>query len=132
MVTFRKIFGFIPIPIFWTDRFLKDWSGGQSNGLFCIIRPKYISDEGIIEHELTHCKQYFRTAGIHSFLYLFNKNYRATVEVEAYAVQLSKYSDPLLRVDSVVESLFTKYDLGMDRTILKTKLLNELHRIGIR
>lgn len=91
MITFRIIFGFIPVPIIWTDRFMPDWCGGKSFGVFCIIRPKYRKDEGLIQHELTHCRQFCRTFGSHAIRYSLDEGYRLDAEVEAYRVQLSRY-----------------------------------------
>jgi hypothetical protein len=68
--------------------------GGCANGFVIRILKKYKDvDEGIYQHELTHVKQWFRTLGLHSFLYLFNQQYKLEAEVEAYKVQAAYYKD---------------------------------------
>ena len=63
-------------------------SNGAANGPVVRIRPGYEDDRGLLEHELTHVKQWWRTLGLHSILYLCSKRYRLKAEVEAYREQL--------------------------------------------
>jgi hypothetical protein len=64
------------------------WKGGKVRGCFIDLKPKYISDIGLLEHEKTHVKQFWRSFGLYPFLYLFSKKKRLEYEVEAYKVQL--------------------------------------------
>ena len=66
---------------------------GETRGPIILIKPQCRDDTGLHIHELTHVKQWFRTLGIHSFLYLFSKSYRLKAEVEAYREQLKHYLD---------------------------------------
>lgn len=90
----RKIFKIIPIPIFYTDR-IKDGFSGVSYGMWIKIRPRCKNDEGLLQHELTHCKQWYRTFGIHGILTLISKKWRYKSELEAYAVQASYEHSPV-------------------------------------
>lgn len=67
--------------------------GGCANGPVIRILEKYRNDRGIYEHELVHVRQWFRTLGVHSLLYLFSKRYRFLSEVEAYKEQAKHYPD---------------------------------------
>jgi hypothetical protein len=89
----------LPHILFYTD-WIKENKGGSTNAFVIRIRPKYKHDAGIYEHELTHVKQWWRTAGLHSLFYIFSKKYRLKSEVEAYRKQLeytpeglSQYAD---------------------------------------
>lgn len=86
--------------IFYTDRFVPEKAAGCARGPFIFIRPKYKDDIGLLEHEKVHVRQWYRTFGLHSFLYLFSEKYRLKSEVEAYRKQL-EYSDDI--------DLFAKY-----------------------
>jgi hypothetical protein len=128
----RFVYGAFPAFIIWTDKSLKDWQGAVTRGNVIIARPKYRGvDEGIIEHELTHVKQFYRTGSVHSWLYLFSKTYRLFSEAETYAKQLSVYPDWKSRVDKFVGYLFESYDLDMTESVIKAALLNELHKLDM-
>lgn len=104
--------------IFYTNRFVPSNSAGCSRGPVIFIRPEYKDDIGLLEHEKVHVKQWYRTFGVHSFLYLFSKNYKLKSEVEAYKKQL-EYSPKSV-------DLFAKYlseDYGLNISIDKVKTL---------
>ena len=94
-ISIRLIYGIIPVPVIWTDRFLDSWQGGKSMSIMCFIRPKYKDrqDNGIVEHELTHVRQFYRTLSLHNFLYLLSNKYRLNSEIEAYKNQLNIYRE---------------------------------------
>jgi len=79
--------------VFYTDKFVKKNFAGCAIGPFIFIRPKYINDIGLLEHEKIHVKQWLRTFGAHSPMYLFSKSYRLKSEVEAYKVQAACYKE---------------------------------------
>lgn len=112
-VEFRRVFGFIPVPIFWTEKTLKSWQGGYSVGFFCVIRPKYRDrrDEGIVEHELEHCRQFYSRFPLHGLLYRFSQEYRLKAEMAAYAVQLGRYENREANLRWMVDAMASKYDL---------------------
>ena len=60
------------------------------------IRPQYRDDRGLLEHEKVHRRQWLRTLGIHSLLYLFVPEYKLHCEVEAFKVQAECYTDDRL------------------------------------
>ena len=73
--------------IYYTDN-VPSGSAGCANGPVIRIRPEYEDDKGLLEHEKTHVRQFWRTLGFHSLMYLLIKRYRLNAEVEAYRVQL--------------------------------------------
>lgn len=123
MISFHLIYKLIPVPVFWTDRFLKDWQGGVSCGFFCILRPKYKEDKGLLEHELTHCKQFYRTLSIHVWLYKFSAKYRLSAEVEAYKKQLEYHTDKELNIDWMAKAISERYDLDVSINDVKALLI---------
>jgi len=88
----KRIYSLIPVPVFYNERVPKRFAG-VSYGVLVIIRPAYKDDEGLLAHELHHCKQWWRTLGIYGILNHFSKRWRFKYEVEAYAVQL-RYVTP--------------------------------------
>jgi hypothetical protein len=61
-MNFRRIYGIIPVLVFYTDT-LPDHVAGRSKGLFVLIKPRYREDEGLIQHELEHVRQFYRPIG---------------------------------------------------------------------
>jgi hypothetical protein len=130
-IEFRSIFKVIPIPIFWTDKTLKDWQGGYSLGIFCVIRPKYRerNDEGIVEHELEHCRQSY--AGLLIFnglLYKFNAKHRLNAEIEAYALQARVYEKTGTYYDPkrMIKAMAIRYNLPYSEEYIADKFTQYL------
>lgn len=94
--------------IFYTNRFVTEGFAGCARGPFIFIRPQYMTDVGLREHEKVHRRQWLRTLGLHSFLYLLVPKYRLASEVEAYKEQL-RYNPGRAELYAVFIS--TKYKL---------------------
>lgn len=60
------IFKFLPVPIFYTHKYLQSYQDGRSLGILAIIRISTQTSKSIHAHELEHCKQFyiFTLAGI--------------------------------------------------------------------
>lgn len=84
----RYIYNFIPIPIFQTNCIPKNFDA-LSFGVLVLIRPDK-NNEALIEHELTHCKQFYRSFGINSLAYLISSESRYQLELEAWSAQIQK------------------------------------------
>ena len=80
------IYRFIPVPVFYTSWMVP--KAGKSFGFFVFIKPKYKHDKSLLEHELIHCRQFYRTLGVHVILYKLSKKYRYKSELEAYTAQI--------------------------------------------
>ncbi|HRR42133.1 MAG TPA: hypothetical protein P5244_12935 [Syntrophales bacterium] len=78
---------YYPGILFYTDN-LPDGCRGCANGPIIRISPKYTNDQGLHEHEAEHVRQWWKSLGLHSLLYLLSKKYRLWSEVAAYRVQL--------------------------------------------
>ena len=88
------------------------WVGGYATANKIVISPKYTNDKGLLDHELTHVRQWYRTFGFHSWLYKNKKKYRLNAEVEAYKEQLKSYPDKLSYFALVLVTK-PKYNLHM-------------------
>lgn len=102
--------------IFYTDFGVPEGSAGCARGPLIFIRPEYRDDVGLREHEWTHVKQWFRTLGLHSLLYLFCWRYRFNAEVEAYKVQASYYPDVMARLVRFAKFIAEDYRLPISET----------------
>lgn len=121
----KFILNFIPVLIFYVDSISKN-RAGVSYGLFVKILKEYKNDEGLIQHELTHCRQFYRTLFIHGVLYKFWSHYRYISEVEAYAVQLKYYKEERINCLSLVygKSIAVNYNLDVTRYQSMFKILS--------
>ncbi len=86
----RWVFKYFPAFIFYGN--LPRRSGGVTFGPLVVLRKKYEGDAsaavtGLIEHELTHVRQFYRTCGLNGPRYLFAR-WRLVYEVEAYKEEL--------------------------------------------
>jgi hypothetical protein len=96
--------------VFYTNLLVGKDFEGAARGPFIFIRPEFKGDRGLLEHERVHVRQFWRTLGVHGFLYRFSRAYRLRSEVEAYRRQLE--FDPASRSRFAV-LLHLKYDLGI-------------------
>lgn len=81
------LYGFIPVPIFYSNRKVNEWAVGTTNFFYITIKPRYRNDLSVLIHEVTHIKQIYRSVWTHFLLYNFHDNYRYKVELEAYSFQ---------------------------------------------
>ncbi len=107
LLKIKRIYKIIPIPIFVVpNKTLR--LDAKSYGLFILIEEENKNDEGLIVHELTHCKQFYRTFGLHNVLYSISKEYRFRAEYEAYTTQYKydniKYSKNAMK--TMIKSLY--------------------------
>lgn len=107
--------------IFYTNRFIPKDYAACTRGPCIFIRPEYRGDIGLLEHEKVHVRQWVRTLGVHSILYLMSKKYRLRAEVEAYRKQLV-YSPG--REELFAGFIAYRYGLDVDVNLVK-QLLTE-------
>jgi hypothetical protein len=93
----------------YTTRFLKGFAG-YTYGPIILIDPAYKDDLGLLAHEQTHVKQFWRTFGLHPILYYFSESYRLKSEVEAFRVQLGYSPYNVLRF---AEFISTRYNINI-------------------
>ena len=88
-----------------------------TRGFVIFIDPAFKDDPGLIPHEQVHVEQFWRTCGLHVFLYRFSKAYRFKSEVEAYRKQLACYptEEYTPRLDSYATFLAEHYGLGISK-----------------
>lgn len=82
---------------------------GYSVGPVVLVRPG--TSAGLLAHELTHVRQFWRWLGVNGLLYQFSRKWRQRFEVEAYRAQLAVVGPEQAR--RFAESLSTKYDLDL-------------------
>ena len=105
------VYKVLPALVFYTDN-VKTGFGGMAYGPVVKIRKKYENvDRGLLEHELTHVEQWYRTLGTHGIWYLLSRKYRLTSEVEAYKVQASYYNYDA--TGWMADAILTKYNLNV-------------------
>lgn len=117
-IKLKRIFKIIPVPVFYVEKIGNgDFPAGRSYGLWVLIRNKYETDTGLLAHELVHCEQWWKPPFINALLYLFNKNHKYKMELEAYRVQLEYANgtqDFFRLVDRFAWFLCNRYDLDLD------------------
>ena len=109
------VYKICPAIVIYTDR-IPEGFAGMANAMIVRIRPKFKSDAGLLQHELTHVKQSYRLFFLFSsLLYLLDDDYRLYAEVEAYCKQLEYSQDKDADVDLFAWFISTKYDLNVSQ-----------------
>jgi len=88
----KTIYKILPAFISYVDKLPKE-KGGKAKFCFIKILKKYKDDIGLLNHELTHVRQFYRLSVIHEYLNHFSKKYRLKIELEAYRNQLLSYPE---------------------------------------
>ncbi len=97
--------------VFYTDAGMKPWMAACTRGPVILIRPAYRDDAGLLAHEKVHRRQWLRTLGMHSILYLLSRSYRLSAELEAYTEQARHYPDD--RAPLFAQYIATRYGLDI-------------------
>ena len=127
-ILFYKIF---PIFVFYTELFVPMGGTSYTFGPFCfiLIKPKYRNDEGLLNHELTHIKQHWKSYWGHSYKYNNSDKYRYESELEAYAVQYLSYPDKQ-HFDLFIEFMLEKYKFTYGKRAIEGELKAKLKKLG--
>lgn len=84
----KWLWGVIPVLIIYNERLIRgEWADATSYGVFVAMCPTQRNNKGLLAHELVHCKQFYRSLGINTVLYLLSRRHRYRLELEAYAKQ---------------------------------------------
>ena len=132
MIKLKFVYGVLPCVVQYTDN-LPEWCGGRAIYNFIQIRPKYLSDTGLLTHELTHVKQCYRGLFlIYGIRYKFFKDSRFNYELEAYVSQIKTYGsmskeELMKKIELFAKFISEKYKLdksvGECESALTIKLL---------
>jgi hypothetical protein len=74
--------------VIYTDRFIPKRYEAYTVGPLVLIRPRQLGNRGLLEHELVHVRQFWRTLGLCGIRRLLSRRYRMACEVEAYREQM--------------------------------------------
>ena len=121
----KFVYKVLPVLVFYTDNLDPKW-GGYCYGPVVKIRKKYENDEGLLQHELVHSKQFYRTLTLHGIAYKLFETYRVHSEVEAYKKQASYYQDKEVSYQWMADAILQKYDV---KGFTKTEVLDLLRNL---
>lgn len=107
----KFVYKILPVLVLYTDNLDPKW-GGYCYGPFIKIRNRYKEDIGLLEHELTHSRQTYRTFFLHGLFYKFIESYRVKSEVEAYKVQASYYQNKESSYSWMADAIMSKYNVS--------------------
>jgi len=117
-----------PFSVVTYSNKVKEGSAGQATAFFVKIRPSHKGDKGLLVHELTHVRQFYRLFVVHSLLYKLSKRYRYKSELEAYVNQIKTYKEEGQEVDILyfADRLSKMYDLPYSKEEIYDKLVSEI------
>lgn len=124
----KFVYKICPVIVKYVDTPPKGFAG-YSYGWLVEIKKSHKDDAGLLAHELTHSRQFYRTLGFWGLLYKSKKR-RYKYELEAYRVQLSfAVGDERVRLaDKFAGFMIDNYDLNIDRAATKAALLKGLNK----
>lgn len=103
----RLVYRVLPVVVIETDRLIPARFQGYNLGPVILLRPG--ASAALLEHELTHSRQVYRTGFLMGAAYVLSKRWRLRWEAEAYAAQWAAGADlPVL-----AGFLATNYNLGI-------------------
>ena len=111
----KTVYKILPAFITYTDN-LPEVMGGWAKFCFIKILNKYKDDIGLLNHELTHVKQFYRLGLFHVFLTLLKK-YRLKIELEAYKAQLLSYPEEDRERKILYFAKFLSERYNLDKTV---------------
>ena len=117
-------------PIWYTERGMTGGIIGWQRWFIIAIKPSHKGDVGLVQHELTHVKQWavvtlatgivlgliwlplaIMSPSVHAALYMFIRRYRCWCEARAFARQTKFYPDD--RAVKFAGFLSSNYDLDI-------------------
>jgi len=101
--------------VFYTNWFIPSRFTAYTVGFVVFIRPRAKDNEAMLQHELTHVKQFWHNP-LYGLWYLFSKESRLKYELAAYRTQLTYSPCKESRdqyVDSFARYLSTNYNLDI-------------------
>lgn len=120
------VYKIFPSFVFYTDKFIGDKFAGKAFGNIVFIRPSQKDNIPLLQHELVHVKQFYRTFGLHGVFYKLSKKYRLKSEIEAYRVTI-KYRGYTNQKQSewIVDTLLNNYGLRLSQDEIKSLLYGD-------
>ena len=120
----KFVYGILPAFVFVSDRLVKDGASAQARGPLIFMKPglatAFANGRAVLEHELVHVRQWYRTVFTHPFRYKLSQVYRANAEIEAYRAQSKVYP---LDMTVVAANIKKDYDI---KDISFTEILRRL------
>lgn len=106
--------GRFPVPVLYSG-ILAGRFAGRSYGMFIAIKPWHEENDGLLQHELQHVKQFRDDPFLFPFKYLFSKKWRCGYEVDAYKISI-RYGMPIRTAASYLSSMY-----GLDLTMAEAE-----------
>lgn len=117
----KFVYLIFPAIIRYTEDPIKGFAG-SALGPSIKIQEKYKEDKGLLEHELTHVRQFYKTLGLLPILYHFDK-FKYKYEVEAYRIQLKYAKNKKWAAELFAGFIADRYNLEVDASKVKEDLL---------
>lgn len=139
----RFIYKIIPIFIFYTDLFDKNWRAGLSLGFAAVIARRYQDVEMYHQHELQHSRQFYAAIiiataviicmsvmgapiwliysapWVYPAMYFGSDHFRYELELAAYRAGIRHSVDPVASRVFAAQSLSDRYRLNDEYTYEK-------------
>jgi len=90
---FLLLWKWAPVFVFKVN-FLPNTNDGLCLGFLIFIKSTNWNDSALLEHELVHSKQFYKSCGVFLILWCISKKWRYKYELEAYREQL-QYIDSM-------------------------------------
>ena len=89
LIDVKHVYKVCPAFIIYTDVYLDSGSCGAARGIIVLINPKSRDDQTVIDHELIHIQQSYRSLFTDWIFCWLDKEHLAKRECEAYAIQIN-------------------------------------------
>lgn len=120
MIKFKLVYNILPVIILYLSL-----EGGRNLGPIVFINKDLKWDKGLLEHELTHVKQWYRLPVLHNILYIVSDKYKLKSELEAYKNQIPFARDQEFALSLAAHKLANNYKLKVSYEDARNYLLDK-------
>lgn len=114
------VYGVCPVFVFYNDSFLDEDQGGVAKGLLVFIKQEYRDCNIVLQHELIHARQSYRTYFLDWILVYLSDSHFAKREAEAYALELTNED----QIGGMARFIKEEYNLNVSNEKIEKYLKN--------
>lgn len=112
------VYGILPVLIGSNSDILPKGTTAIQRGMFIFVEPSLLNNDIIINHEIIHAKQYYRTISVSYWWALISERHLADVEAEAYVTEANSPKDFNRLADLIKE----EYAPSIDKEYITNRL----------
>lgn len=120
--------GFKPAIVLYSNWLVPKRYAGRVFLMLVLIRKCRSGNEGVLQHELTHVKQFYRNP-LWPILYMVSVKKRLKYEAEAYGAQAHYSKTPTKAIEEYATSLCEQYGITETKSRVEDMIWREYWKV---